>query len=134
MKNTRLPFTQKIKIFWRIHSIVIFWNIITLNSLRIITKVLNSLCTLSRILVFLSYISTFSFSVPFVENIITRKAMILSQTWGYHWNTTGSHGPEPYTREFQDGTQIPNMIRNVGFKRLVTYDNSIFDAVYVAEK
>ena len=39
-------------------------------------------------------------SVPYLEEDIMREIMIQTQTWGYHWNNTGPHGPEPYNEEY----------------------------------
>ena len=45
-------------------------------------------------------IMIFDVSVPYLEEDIMREIMIQTQTWGYHWNNTGPHGPEPYNEEY----------------------------------
>ena len=72
--------------------------------------------------------------MPFIDNFSLRQATIAFQTWGCYWNTTCDHGPEPYTREYQNGSQLPRMLRRVGFVNNEEIFFSVFDGIYISYK
>ncbi|CAH1801803.1 unnamed protein product [Owenia fusiformis] len=74
------------------------------------------------------------FEVPFHDDPVEQVVNVASQTWGYRWNTTGPHGPEPYMREYEEKTELPKMIESVGFVKLKHVPYTYFEAFYLAEK
>ncbi|XP_066275875.1 demethylmenaquinone methyltransferase-like [Branchiostoma lanceolatum] len=71
---------------------------------------------------------------PYYNNPVERLTFVEFNTWGHHWNTTGDHGPEPYMEEFQNTFQLPNHMSNMGLKNITHIPNSMFDAIYIAQK
>ncbi|CAH1801725.1 unnamed protein product [Owenia fusiformis] len=74
------------------------------------------------------------FEVPYVVDPVERPIFVETQTWGYKWNTTGPHGPEPFVGEFELGTKLPQMIKSVGFINMIDQSYTEFDHFYIAEK
>ena len=60
--------------------------------------------------------------------------IIASQTWGYKWNSDGPKGPEPFTREYQEGTKLPKLIQSVGFIDNTIIENTTFDAAFISKR
>ncbi|XP_071495219.1 uncharacterized protein [Diadema antillarum] len=74
------------------------------------------------------------FDVWYWTNPTWREYNVERNTWGYHWNETGLHGPEPYMEEYQEGLVLPDAITEAGFidSTVTRYTNS--DGVYLAYK
>ncbi|XP_072016188.1 uncharacterized protein [Amphiura filiformis] len=77
------------------------------------------------------------FDVTYWENDFWREFNIETNTWGVEWNDTNPdvlHGPEPYMAEYQHGTKLPHLLKELGFIEVTKIRYSNFDGIYIFQK
>ena len=75
-----------------------------------------------------------SFEVPYFEDPTVAYMFSQWQTWGYHWQDSGAHGPEPYMMEYQFGFKLPLHLESIGFEQVEVVPYSFFEIIFLATK